>query len=206
MVLRTARKGPNAGSQFWGCPRFPSCRGTRNLNEKSSTLSALTPLETLTLIAVLLVAITILLSGKHWHLFGRVFVVVPTVIDGDTIRDGGIRIRLHGIDAPESAQSCKDEDGRTWSCGDAATDALRTFIGGSEIECRQTGTDRYGRIVAICYKDGIDINAWLVRNGWAVAYLRYSLDYLIDEVAARFDGLGIWAGDFMNPERWRHRR
>ena len=73
------------------------------------------------------------------------------------------RLRLHGIDAPESVQSCKDEDGRTWSCGDAATDALRTFIGGSEIECRQTGTGRYGRIVAICYKDGIDINAWLER-------------------------------------------
>ena len=171
MVLRTARKGPNAGSQFWGCSRFPSCRGTRNLNEKSLTPSALTPLGRLTLIAVLLVAIVILLNAKHLHFFGRVLSVVPTVIDGDTIRDGGKRIRLHGIDAPESAQTCKDEAGRTWSCGAAATDALRTFIGGSKIECRQIGTDRYGRIVAICYKDGIDINAWLVRNGWAVAYI-----------------------------------
>ena len=157
------------------------------------------------LLAVLLVAVAILLSAKHLHFFGRVLSVVPTVIDGDTIQDGGIRIRLHGIDAPESAQSCKDEAGRTWNCGDAATAALQTFIGGSKIECRQTDTDRYGRIVAVCYKDGIDINAWLVRNGWAVAYLRYSFDYLIDEVAARFDGLGIWSGDFMNPERWRRR-
>jgi len=35
MVLRTAKKGPEAGKQFWGCSAFPKCRGQRQLNSSS---------------------------------------------------------------------------------------------------------------------------------------------------------------------------
>ena len=132
-----------------------------------------------------------LLSGNH------------TVIDGDTIHMGEERIRLHGIDAPEQAQSCQDENGHAWRCGKAATAALREFIDGSNVECEQRDIDRYGRIVAVCYKDGTDINAWMVRNGWAVAYTRYSTDYVDEEAAARSEGRGIWSGEFVKPEVWR---
>lgn len=156
-------------------------------------------------IAVLALAMIFLFGGRYLHVFGRVLAVAPTVIDGDTIRGDGKRIRLHGIDAPESAQSCTDKAGRRWSCGAAATAALQTLLGGSRIECKETDIDRYGRIVAICYKGEIDINAWLVRNGWAVAYTRYSYDYLMEEMVARFDNRGIWAGDFVTPEVWRRR-
>ena len=226
MVLRTARKGPKADSQFWGCSRFPSCRGTRNLNEGIQTrrnqnlpqvnvflprkVAALIRQNLGILVAASLIAFTIFLGSRYLEIFGRnlgrnLLTAVPTVTDGDTIRMGQNRIRLYGLDAPESDQTCRDSTGDIWYCGASATEALRSFVDGSQIECKQMDTDRYGRIVAVCYKDGTDLNAWMVRNGWAVAYRRYSMDYVGEEAAARNDGLGIWSGNFMNPEDWRRR-
>ena len=93
------------------------------------------------------------------------------IVDGDTIRIGGVRIRLDGIDAPEWDQTCADANGRTWACGRAATRALRDRTRGKDLSCLPRATDRYGRIVAVCsLADGTDVNAWLVRQGWAVAY------------------------------------
>lgn len=153
-----------------------------------------------------LIAAALLLIGfMYWRADGATFEGRPTVIDGDTLRMSGMRIRLRGIDAPESGQSCKDERGRSWHCGNAATEALKELIGGSKIECRRTGTDRYGRALAVCLKGETDLNSWMVRNGWAVAYWRYSLRYILEEWAARYDDVGIWAGDFETPENWRRR-
>lgn len=205
MVLRTARRGPRAGSRFWGCSYYPTCRGTRNFEEYDARFRRASSSWLWSLMALALVGLVIVFGGRFVRSFGQGFVIAPTVIDGDTVHGAGKRIRLHGIDAPESAQSCTDKAGRRWSCGAEATAALETLLGGSRIECRETDIDRYGRIVAICYKGEIDINAWLVRNGWAVAYTRYSFDYLIEEMVARFYNRGIWAGDFVTPEVWRRR-
>ena len=90
------------------------------------------------------------------------------IIDGDTIDVAGQRIRFHGIDAPESGQSCV-ADGERWRCGEKATAALTDFIGSSPVRCEGQGTDRYGRTIAACTVRGQDIEAWLVRNGWALA-------------------------------------
>lgn len=126
-----------------------------------------------------------------------------SVIDGDTIEIQGQRIRLYGIDAPESRQTCRDENGRDYRCGQQATRALSNKIGGQTVSCDQRDIDRYGRIVAVCQVGGEDLNGWLVSEGLAVAYTRYSVKYVPAEIGARFAGRGIWAGDFMEPETWR---
>jgi len=90
---------------------------------------------------------------------------VATVIDGDTIDIHGTRIRLHGIDAPESAQLCQRPDGVRWRCGQQAALALQDHLGRRTVTCVQRDTDRYGRRVAQCSVGGTDLNAWLVANG-----------------------------------------
>jgi endonuclease YncB( thermonuclease family) len=128
---------------------------------------------------------------------------IPTIIDGDTLSIGGQRIRLHGIDAPESLQQCQAQDGRVWECGQHAAQALREYIGRQILTCDITGIDRYSRAIARCNISGKDINAWMVANGWAVAYRRYSLDYTQHEEAARSFRQAIWSGDFVMPWDWR---
>lgn len=126
-----------------------------------------------------------------------------SVIDGDTVEVHGVRIRLHGIDAPESAQECIAPDGRIWRCGQQASLALSDKIGRAPISCRRTDTDHYGRMIGICSQNGIDLNGWMVEMGWAVAYIRYSRDYAALEGLARTDGRGIWSSRFVMPWDWR---
>ena len=90
------------------------------------------------------------------------------VVDGDTIWIGDTKIRLHGIDAPEAKQLCY-RDNQPWRCGEAATEALRRLIGNNPVRCEDHGSDRYGRMIGRCYVQGDDIEAWMVRNGWALA-------------------------------------
>jgi endonuclease YncB( thermonuclease family) len=128
---------------------------------------------------------------------------VASVIDGDTIAIHGIRIRLHGIDAPESAQRCIDASNRPWPCGPRAAFALADRIGQSTISCRRTDTDRNGRVLAVCFLGREDLNAWMVRSGWAVAFRRYSTDYVAQEERAKARRAGIWASRFVIPWDWR---
>jgi len=118
-----------------------------------------------------------------------------SVIDGDTLEIKGRRIRLHGIDAPESGQTCY-RNGRAWDCGHAASQALKRFIDGRTVTCTELDVDRFGRSVARCTVGGEDINAWLVRNGWAVAYRRFSEVYVREEAEARAARRGIWDSRF----------
>ena len=124
------------------------------------------------------------------------------VIDGDTIEVGTVRVRLHGVDAPESKQSCL-AGGERWPCGQRATQALDRQIGGRTVACSERDRDRYGRIVAVCRHGGRDINAWLVGQGWALAYRRYSQAYVNEEASARAGRRGIWRGEFVPPWDWR---
>jgi endonuclease YncB( thermonuclease family) len=101
-----------------------------------------------------------------------------SVIDGDTIEVHGTRIRLHGIDAPESRQECRRPDGTTWRCGQQAALALSDHIGRRPVSCKPPDRDRYGRVIATCSLSSGELNRWMVANGWAVSYRRYSLDYV----------------------------
>jgi Staphylococcal nuclease homologue len=95
---------------------------------------------------------------------------VGSVIDADTIEIYGQRIRLYGIDAPESCQTCTDASGRAWRCGQRAALALQVLIARRTVSCQPRDTDRYGRIVARCQQGDIDIGQWLVGQGLALAY------------------------------------
>jgi endonuclease YncB( thermonuclease family) len=117
------------------------------------------------------------------------------VIDGDTIAIGGTRIRLEGIDAPESAQTCRRKWFGSWPCGSAATAALAGMIGRQPVSCQPCGLDRYGRTLAACFVDGRDINAQMVRQGYAWAFVKYSSAYVKEEAAAKAESLGIWQGE-----------
>lgn len=136
-------------------------------------------------------------STKATDLIGR-----ASVIDGDTIEIHGRRIRLHGVDAPESNQLCTI-DGSRYRCGQIAALALADFIGQRTVSCDQKGTDRYGRAVAVCSAGDEDLAAWLVSNGYALAYRRYSSDYVSAEENAAARHAGIWAGEFQAPWDWR---
>ena len=152
--------------------------------------------------AVVLVILAATLLAPTLHattIIGR-----ATVTDGDTVEIRGQRIRLFGIDAPESAQPCQDARGATYRCGQRAAMALADRVGARTVSCVVRDTDRYGRSVAECSEGGVNLNAWLVRNGWAVAYRRYGGGrYDADERAAKAARAGVWAGPFVMPEDYR---
>jgi endonuclease YncB( thermonuclease family) len=132
------------------------------------------------------------ITGKAW------------VIDGDTVIIGRTHIRLLGIDAPESAQACTDANGNRWSCGHVATHELIQHIAGRPLRCESSGFDRYRRVLAVCaLPDGSDVNAWLVRQGLALAY-GHSSPYRGEEAQAQAERKGTWIGTFIPPWVWRH--
>ena len=128
---------------------------------------------------------------------------VSSVIDGDTLEVRGQRIRLHGIDALESHQLCVRAGGTSWRCGQQAASELSDRIGRQQVSCRVRDTDRYGRAITVCVQDGSDLNTWLVQQGWALAYRRYSRDYIPAEEDARRSRRNIWSGQFDVPWDWR---
>ena len=129
-------------------------------------------------------------------------VALASVIDADTIEIHGQRIRLHGIDAPEGRQTC-ELDGQPYRCGQQAALALADYIGQRTVVCEQRDVDRYQRVVAVCHVGGEDMGAWLVSEGWALAYRRYSTDYVDEEDGARTSRRGLWRGEFIPPWEWR---
>ena len=120
------------------------------------------------------------------------------IIDGDTIHIGKNKIRLHAIDAPETKQKCIKK-GKKWNCGLQSTEFLKSIINNSEVKCVTQGMDRYKRYIGICFKDNKDLNSEMVKNGWAIAYRYYSLDYIKEEENARINKMGIWSGEFEEP-------
>ena len=125
------------------------------------------------------------------------------VIDGDTLEVSGQRIRIHGIDAPETRQLCSMGMDRT-ACGKQATREMRDLIAGEPVACERRDVGRYGRIVAVCFNaEGVDVGRGMVRLGWALAYRQFSIDYVADEEAASASQEGMWETTFVAPWDWR---
>lgn len=148
---------------------------------------------------------------------GPAFADSVRVIDGDTIELAGQRIRLWGIDAPEQSQTCEGKPGtgllfmwkggQTYQCGRDATAVMVELTRGKDVTCEQRDIDRYRRIVAVCRTDAGELNAAMVRRGWAIDYTHYSKGrYKPEEAAAKAEHLGIWAGRFEMPEDFRRKR
>lgn len=117
------------------------------------------------------------------------------VIDGDTIEIDRTRIRLEGIDAPESSQTCGRRWLGSWDCGIAAAHELQSLVDGRRVTCESRGQDRYGRMIGLCAVDGQDINEAMVQTGYAWAFIKYSTRYVAAEAEAKAAGAGIWQGD-----------
>lgn len=128
------------------------------------------------------------------------------IIDGDTIGIGGVHVRLEGIDAPEHGQTCRRRNFETWKCGEAAGEALRALIANRIVSCDGRGRDKYGRMLGICYVDGRDINAEMVREGFAWAFVKYSKSYVREEAEARAAQAGIWTGEAQPAWLYREQR
>jgi hypothetical protein len=116
---------------------------------------------------------------------------IATITDGDTVRLGPVRVRLEGIDAPESGQHCKMADGTDWPCGAGATKYAGELAGGHVVECVVIGVDKYDRLLGTCgvldaagKPDGATLNQRMVTAGLAVAFTRYSQAYVGAEAEA----------------------
>lgn len=125
------------------------------------------------------------------------------VIDGDTLDIGQHRLRLFGLDAPETGQACGDASGADWDCGAAAQGRLEELVAAPDLTCVAVERDGYDRIVARCFAGGIDINETLVSEGLAWAYTRFSAAYSEVEAEARAAGRGIWQGTAQTAWDWR---
>ncbi|MDV0439819.1 thermonuclease family protein [Xanthomonas sacchari] len=138
------------------------------------------------------------IPGVAAELVGR-----ATVTDGDTLTVAKQRIRLWGIDAPESAQQCTTKDGRSWPCGRRSAAALDSYVLDKTVRCQPKDTDRYGRVVAECFVQGQSVNRRMVSSGWAVAYRQYATAFIGDEADARQHQRNLWQGPFQMPADFR---
>ncbi len=134
---------------------------------------------------------------------GHDIVGVARVVDGDTIDVAGERIRLEGIDAPETGQSCQTAGGQAWPCGKVASEKLRTLIGKSTVSCSERGRDRYDRVLAYCSAGDVALNEAMVASGYAWAFVKYSRAFVSVEAAARDARIGVWQGSAQAP--WDYR-
>jgi endonuclease YncB( thermonuclease family) len=158
----------------------------------------------LLLAIVLLLCLLAYYGYRNWSTPAPAPIVgIAWVADGDSIEISGVRIRLEGIDAPELHQTCLDSGGRSWPCGRTAAHELRAHVRGRRLTCSPTGADRYRRVLATCtLADGSDLNAWLVRQGWAFDSGDKE-SYHAAQNEARAARRGLWAGRFEWPWDWR---
>ena len=146
----------------------------------------------------------ILCSLSSLFLFSNnLFASHVTVIDGDTIRLGDVKIRFSGIDAPEINQTCVASEGKV-ACGKISRDLLIEKVTNNKISCTDEGKDFYGRVLGECFVNGESLSSYLVREGFAFAYRKYSNKYIEDEEYAKFNKLGMWSMEFQYP--WDYRR
>ena len=145
----------------------------------------------------------VLFSLSSLFLFSNnLFASHVTVIDGDTIRLGDVKIRFSGIDAPEINQTCVASEGKV-ACGKISRDLLIEKVTNNKISCTDEGKDFYGRVLGECFVNGESLSSYLVREGFAFAYRKYSNKYIEDEEYAKFNKLGMWSMEFQYP--WDYR-
>ena len=124
------------------------------------------------------------------------------VIDGDTIYLNGEKIRFSGIDTPEIKQTCT-KNNEIIKCGILAKELLIKIIGNNKINCIREGKDQYKRTLAECFVNDLSLSRYLVKNGYAFAYRKYSKKFIVDEDFAKSNKLGMWSMKFEYPWDWR---
>ncbi|MBB4380321.1 thermonuclease family protein [Bradyrhizobium sp. SBR1B] len=129
----------------------------------------------------------------------------PRILDGNTIEIEQTNVRLSGIDAPETDQICLDAQGRKWACGVAARDELIKNSNGRTWDCHTQKVDEYRRALGSCFIEGEDVNAWMIRSGWALSAGASRHTYVVHELVASTASAGLWSGAFITPGDWRGR-
>ena len=124
------------------------------------------------------------------------------IIDGDTIHLNGEKIRFSGIDTPELKQTCSINNEIIF-CGIEAKKLLVDKIASNKIKCISEGKDQYKRTLAECFVNDLSLSSYLVKNGYAFAYRKYSKKFIADEDFARSNNLGLWSMEFEYPWDWR---
>jgi len=124
------------------------------------------------------------------------------ITDGDTIRINGEKIRFSGIDAPELKQTCLKNNVIIF-CGLEAKNLLIKIIDNNDVICVYEGKDQYRRKLAECFLGDLSLSSYLVRNGYAFAYRKYSKKYIQDEEFAKENKNGLWSTEFEYPWLWR---
>lgn len=125
---------------------------------------------------------------------------VPRFVDGDSLFLAGEEIRMLGIDAPEYNQTClQDDAAASFACGKQALVFLKQIARGGDLVCEGWEHDKYDRLLATCYSGDLDLNREMVLKGWAVSFG----DYEAEELIAKREQRGLWAGSFDAPSRWR---
>ena len=138
-----------------------------------------------------------------FFLTNNLFASHVTVVDGDTIKLGDVKIRFSGIDAPEINQICVASEGKV-ACGKISRDILITKVTNNKISCTDEGKDFYGRVLGECFVNGESLSRYLVREGFAFAYRKYSDKFILDEEYAKSNRLGMWSMKFQFP--WDYRK
>ena len=133
-----------------------------------------------------------------FFLTNNLFASHVTVVDGDTIKLGDVKIRFSGIDAPEINQTCVASEGIV-ACGKISRDILNTKVTNNKISCTDEGKDFYGRVLGECFVNGESLSSYLVRVGVAFAYRKFSDKYILDEEYAKSNKLGMWSMKFEYP-------
>jgi nuclease-like protein len=119
--------------------------------------------------AIRTITLAVLMTYSVWNVaLGDDLIGQASVIDGDTLQIHGTRIRLWGIDAPESSQLCRDDDSKVYRSEAQAANDLDAFIARRPVNCEPLNLNRNGRTVARCEVVGVDLAAWLVRGGLAL--------------------------------------
>ncbi len=126
------------------------------------------------------------------------------VVDGDTIQIDGRVLNLVRIDAPEIGQLCKS-GGHLWACGMDSGRALQKLLAMQldQVVCHVSDKNGGAMETASCSVGGRDLSEAMVANGMATDAGDDPGALKTVQAQAKSAGLGIWAGEFVPPARWR---
>ena len=131
------------------------------------------------------------------------------IVDGDTIWMGIHQLRLYGIDAVEPKQDCRLA-GVKVACHEQTVAQLESWVKQPEFSCtgfREKNGEpwmSYNRYNAVCFLNGEELNASLVKSGWAFASNKSAGDYYRPiELEAMSKKRGLHAMKLDKPWVWR---
>ena len=153
-----------------------------------------------------------LLNGLQNDYREYIYIPNPVTIDGDTIIGDNKIIRIDGINAPEIEQECIVSDAK-WSCGLSSKEFLQNVIAQYKIFCKTNiikyNIEKQELYLSYCYIDDdkkTDLGKYIIQNGFAVAYKKYSNAYITDELIAKNNRVGIWNSVFEDPHDFKIRK